>query len=63
MTKLVPAEAQDYSRMTAMVTGFWVTQIVRRQLPSTWQTISRKVSTLRTRSPPRNLAIWTLPGA
>jgi hypothetical protein len=29
MAKLIPAEAQDYSRMTAMVTGFWVTQIVR----------------------------------
>lgn len=29
MTKYVPAGAQDYSRMTTMVTGFWVTQIVR----------------------------------
>jgi Dimerisation domain len=29
MTKSVPAGAQDYSRMTTMVSGFWVTQIVR----------------------------------
>jgi hypothetical protein len=29
MTRSVPAGAQDYSRMTTMVTGFWVTQIVR----------------------------------
>jgi hypothetical protein len=29
MTNSVPAGPQDYSRMTTMVTGFWVTQIVR----------------------------------
>jgi hypothetical protein len=29
MAKPTPATAQDYSRMTAMVTGFWITQIVR----------------------------------
>ena len=29
MAKVIPAGAQDYSRMSVMVTGFWVTQIVR----------------------------------
>ena len=29
MTKSIPARAQDYWRMTTMVTGFWVAQIVR----------------------------------
>ncbi len=29
MAKLVPAGAQDYWRMTTMVTGYWMTQIVR----------------------------------
>ena len=28
-TPPVPAGAQDYERMMTMVTGFWVTQIVR----------------------------------
>ncbi|MGI5138230.1 MULTISPECIES: methyltransferase [unclassified Streptomyces] len=29
MINLVPAQTQDYERMMGMVTGFWVTQIVR----------------------------------